>query len=139
MSLLETDGLAVQPLSPDARLCTELGICSSDLDELYFSALERLSRRPPIAEEEIHFEINLNDPTIAELARHIALNCPVMSAEEQAEAAQPSDPPLTTQGEVGLLTPPPNGAITASRAALGFAVLLFILAVIALVWMVTGT
>jgi len=115
------------------RLVTEAGLKLPELDEIYFSALQELGRRPPLDDSEVHTPINLNDPNLEELARHIAFNCPVMSPAEQAEVLRP-DPSVTTQADAGILRaadetagPPRN------RGLLGFAVLMAVIAVIAAV------
>lgn len=118
-------------VNPNEPLVSVAGLKLADLDEVYFSALQELGRRPPLEESEVHVPVNLNDPTLDELARHIAFNCPQMSEAEQQEVLRP-DPSVTTQGDTGLETaaeetagPPRN------RGLLGIAVLLAIVAVIA--------
>lgn len=113
------------------RLISEAGLKLPELDEIYFSALQQLGRRPPLDESEVHAPINLNDPSLEELARHIAFNCPQMSEAEQQEVLRP-DPSITTQGDAGLEAaaeetagPPRN------RGLLGLAVLLAVVAIIA--------
>lgn len=136
------------------RLVSEVGLALPELDEIYFSALQQLGRRPPLDEGEVHAPINLNDPTVEELARHIALNCPPMSAAEQEAVLRP-DPSVTTQGDAGLVSPngdfgmsfsaaedarPPLGDEAAPRrkpGLLGIAVLLAVIAVIVVLWLAT--
>lgn len=120
-------------ISSTERLITEAGLKLPDLDEIYFSALQELGRRPPLDDGEVNAPINLNDPNLEELARHIAFNCPAMSAEEQAEVLRP-DPSVTTQGDAGLeQAADENAGPPRNRGLLGFAVLMAVVATIAAV------
>ncbi|MGK2286755.1 hypothetical protein [Pedomonas sp. V897] len=94
-------------LAPSTRLVSEAGLTLAELDEIYFTALDRLGRRPPLDDGEVRALINLNDPNLVELSRHVALNCPVMSPEEREAATRP-DPGVTTQGATGLEERPPR-------------------------------
>ena len=118
-------------IDPNEPLVSVAGLKLADLDDVYFSALQELGRRPPLEESEVHVPVNLNDPTLDELARHIAFNCPQMSEAEQQDVLRP-DPSVTTQGDTGLEAaaeetagPPRN------RFLLGIVVLMAIVAVIA--------
>ena len=75
-------------LAPTTRLVSEAGLTVAELDEIYFAALRRRGRRPPLDDSEVHALINLNDPNLEELGRHVALNCPVMTPEEREAATQ---------------------------------------------------
>ena len=120
-------------IPPTERLVTEAGLKLPELDEIYFSALQELHRRPPLDDSEVHAPINLNDPNLEELARHIAFNCPVMTPDEQAEVLRP-DPSITTQADAGLSRAADETAGPArNRGLLGFAVLMAVVAVIAAV------
>lgn len=117
-------------LDPSEPLVTVAGLKLAELDEVYFSALQELGRRPPLDESEVHVPVNLNDPTLDELARHIAFNCPQMSEAEQREVLRP-DPSITTQGDTGLeAVAEENAGPRRNRGLLGIAVLLAIVAVI---------
>lgn len=118
-------------LDPTEPLVTVAGLKLPELDEVYFSALQELGRRPPLDESEVHVPVNLNDPTLDELVRHIAFNCPQMSEEEQREVLRP-DPSVTTQGDTGLeAVAEENAGPPRNRGLLGIAVLMAIVAIIA--------
>ncbi len=118
-------------LDPTEPLVTVAGLKLPELDEVYFSALQELGRRPPLDESEVHVPVNLNDPTLDELARHIAFNCPQMSEEEQRDVLRP-DPSVTTQGDTGLeAAAEENAGPPRNRGLLGIVVLMAIVAIIA--------
>lgn len=118
-------------LNPNEPLVSVAGLKLAELDEVYFSALQELGRRPPLEESEVQVPINLNDPTLNELVQHIALNCPEMSEEEQQEVLRP-DPSITTQGDAGLeAAAEENAGPPRNRGLLGVAVLLAVVAIIA--------
>lgn len=118
-------------VTEDEPLVSVAGLKLAELDEVYFSALQELGRRPPLEESEVHVPVNLNDPTLDELVRHIAFNCPQMSEAEQQEVLRP-DPTVTTQGDTGLEAAADEAAGPhRNRGLLGIAVLLAIVAIIA--------
>jgi len=106
--LLTEEHPHLEPLTPATRLVSEAGLSLPELDEIYFAALDTLGRRPPLDDSEVHAPINLNDPNLEELSRHVALNCPLMSPAEQEAVLRP-DPTVTTQGDAGL-SPVEEGA-----------------------------
>lgn len=118
-------------LDPNEPLVSVARLKLADLDEVYFSALQELGRRPPLEESEVHVPVNLNDPTLIELAQHIAFNCPQMSEEEQRDVLRP-DPSITTQGDTGLeAVAEENAGPPRNRGLIGTAVLLAVVAIIA--------